>query len=110
MLLFFLDSKLTIKRFTRQAIIIIKLIDSDAGRPIEDLISNLKYGDCALLRNHLTETLTSNIALESYFLDIKFPVIGEKRLMINGRILEQSPGTSILNLLSIEDVTEKASL
>ena len=39
----FLDCNLKIKRFTRQAKTIIKLIDSDIGRPLEDLVSTLKY-------------------------------------------------------------------
>jgi len=39
----FLDCNLRIKRFTRQAKAIIKLIDSDIGRPLEDLVSTLKY-------------------------------------------------------------------
>ena len=39
----FLDCNLKIKRFTRQAKNIIKLIDSDIGRPLEDLVSTLKY-------------------------------------------------------------------
>ena len=38
----FLDCNLKIKRFTRQAKNIIKLIDSDTGRPLEDLVSTLK--------------------------------------------------------------------
>lgn len=40
----FLDTQLKIKRFTVQAQKIINLIDSDLGRPLADLASNLKYG------------------------------------------------------------------
>ena len=39
----FLDLELNIKRFTDRAIGLIKLIRSDVGRPIGDLVSNLKY-------------------------------------------------------------------
>lgn len=39
----FLDAHLRIKRFTRQAKAIIKLIDSDIGRPLGDLTSILQY-------------------------------------------------------------------
>jgi two-component system CheB/CheR fusion protein len=225
----FLDGNLRIKRFTRQAKAIIKLIDSDIGRPLEDLVSTLKYDhliddaktvlktlvykdtevptvnddwyllrilpyrtagnmidglvisfvdigrlkkaeqtaqaaylttaivntvrqpllvlddklrvitanpafnqafniknenltgqslctinesawNCAQLRNHLIETLASNIAFDEYFLDAEFPDIGKKHLMINGRILKQSPGSPALILLAIEDVTERADL
>jgi two-component system CheB/CheR fusion protein len=221
----FLDCNLKIKRFTRQAKNIIKLIDSDIGRPLEDLVSTLKYDnliddaktvlqtlvykdtevqtvtddwyllrilpyrtaenmidglvisfvdisrlkkaeqtaqaaylttaivntirqpllvldnklhiltanpafnqtfnsnnenlrgqslfainesawDCVQLRDHLTGTLSSNIAFDAYCLDVKFPGIGNKRLIINGRILTQSPDSPALILLAIEDVTE----
>jgi two-component system, chemotaxis family, CheB/CheR fusion protein len=39
----FLDGNLKIKRFTWQAKSIFKLIDSDIGRPLDDLVSILKY-------------------------------------------------------------------
>jgi two-component system CheB/CheR fusion protein len=39
----FLDRNLKIKSFTRPARAIIKLIDSDIGRPLEDLSTTLKY-------------------------------------------------------------------
>jgi two-component system CheB/CheR fusion protein len=225
----FLDSNLKIKRFTRQAKRIIKLIDSDIGRPLGDLVSTLKYDhliddaktvlqtlvhkdtevqtvnddwfllrilpyrtaenmidglvisfvdidrlkkaeqtaqaaylttaivntvrqpllvlddklliitanpafnqafnsknenltgqslfeinasvwDCAPLHNHLTGTLTSNIAFDEYYLNAEFPDIGKKSLLINGRILKQSPGSPTLILLAIEDITEKANI
>ncbi|MGR8997608.1 MAG: CheR family methyltransferase [Gammaproteobacteria bacterium] len=225
----FLDCDLKIKRFTRQAKNIIKLIDSDLGRPIEDLVSTLKYDhliddaksvlqtlvykdtevqtvtndwyllrilpyrtsenmidglvisfvdinrlkkaeqmsqaaclttaiintvrqpllvldeklriitanpafdqafnvqneslagqslfainqsawDSAQLRKHLTETLSSHIAFDEYYYDAEFPGIGKKRLLINGRMLKQSPGSSILILLAMDDVTERANI
>jgi len=224
----FLDSHLKIKRFTRQATAIIKLIEADVGRPLEDLVSTLKYDhliddaktvlktlahkdtevqtvnddwyllrilpyrtaenmidglvisfvdisrlkkaeqtaqaaylttaivntvpqpllvlddelhiltanpafnqiftvnnenltgqslftinnsawDSAPLRNCLTETLISNIAFDEYCLEVSFPAIGKKRLIINGRILKQSPGSPALILLAIEDVTQRAN-
>ncbi len=43
----FLDSKLNIRRFTLQAVKIFKLIKSDVGRPITDLVSDLIYPDLA---------------------------------------------------------------
>ena len=39
----FLDCDLHIKRYTRQAKNIFKLIESDTGRPLSDLASNLRY-------------------------------------------------------------------
>jgi two-component system CheB/CheR fusion protein len=43
----FLDNDLNVRRFTPQATNIIKLIPGDVGRPITDLVSNLKYTDLA---------------------------------------------------------------
>ena len=39
----FLDKQLKVRRFTPQTANIIKLIPGDAGRPITDLASNLRY-------------------------------------------------------------------
>ena len=41
----FLDRDLNVRRFTPQATKIIKLIPSDIGRPITDLVSDLQYPD-----------------------------------------------------------------
>jgi two-component system CheB/CheR fusion protein len=43
----FLDKDLNVRRFTPQATKIIKLIATDAGRPITDLASELRYPDLA---------------------------------------------------------------
>ncbi|MEI7994238.1 MAG: PAS domain-containing protein, partial [Methylococcaceae bacterium] len=63
--------------------------------------------DCEPLRTHLTATLTHKSAFDNYYLDAEFPNIGKKRLMMNGRILKQSPDSPALILLAIEDVTER---
>ncbi len=39
----FLDNQLLIKRFTFHATKVVNLIDSDVGRPLSDLVTNLKY-------------------------------------------------------------------
>jgi two-component system CheB/CheR fusion protein len=39
----FLDDRLRIKRFTEQATNVIRLIPSDVGRPVGDLVSRLRY-------------------------------------------------------------------
>jgi len=66
--------------------------------------------DCVQLRDHLTGILSNNIAFDAYSLDVKFPGIGNKRLIINGRILTQSPDSPALILLAIEDVTEISNI
>jgi two-component system CheB/CheR fusion protein len=43
----FLDKDLNVRRFTPQATKIIKLIATDAGRPVTDLVSELRYPDLA---------------------------------------------------------------
>jgi len=43
----FLDDALNVKRFTPQATRVVPLIQSDIGRPIGHIASNLKYGDIA---------------------------------------------------------------
>jgi two-component system, chemotaxis family, CheB/CheR fusion protein len=63
----------------------------------------------AELREHLTGTLTSNIAFDEFYVETQFPVIGKRRLMINGCILKQTPGSPTFILLAIEDVSEGAS-
>jgi two-component system CheB/CheR fusion protein len=54
----FLDDNLDIKRFTTEAKTIIRLIASDIGRPIGDIVSMLKYGglvdDCRAVLDTLT--------------------------------------------------------
>lgn len=39
----FLDNDLNIRKFTKAASRLIKMIESDVGRPISDIVSNLKY-------------------------------------------------------------------
>jgi two-component system, chemotaxis family, CheB/CheR fusion protein len=39
----FLDTKLRVKRYTEQARDVVRLINSDIGRPLSDLTSNLRY-------------------------------------------------------------------
>jgi two-component system CheB/CheR fusion protein len=50
----FLDNELNIKRYTEQAKRLIRLIPSDIGRSIGDLVSNLNYSQ---LLSHATEVL-----------------------------------------------------
>ncbi len=55
----FLDNNLKIKRFTPYVTKIINLIQSDIGRPITDIVSNLKYDDLARDVNEVLKTLVS---------------------------------------------------
>ena len=57
----FLDRRLHIKRFTPQAKLLIKLIESDVGRPISDLSSRLEY---AALTSDAEEVLRTLVPRE----------------------------------------------
>lgn len=53
----FLDKDLRIRRFTSEATKIIKLIESDVGRPVSDLVSSLKNVDLASDAREVLDTL-----------------------------------------------------
>lgn len=53
----FLDSSLNIRRFTPQAANVFKMIDTDVGRPITDLATNLQYDALADDVSGVLETL-----------------------------------------------------
>jgi two-component system CheB/CheR fusion protein len=55
----FLDSDLQVRRFTPQATRIIKLIESDVGRPITDLASALSYPELVADAREVLRTLGS---------------------------------------------------
>jgi two-component system CheB/CheR fusion protein len=55
----FLDNQLRIKRFTPQTSRVINLIDSDVGRPIADLVSNLSYPSFVQDAQAVVRTLAS---------------------------------------------------
>jgi two-component system CheB/CheR fusion protein len=54
----FLDKEMNIRRFTNQAVKIFKLIKSDIGRPITDLVSDLIYPDLPDDAHKVLKTLT----------------------------------------------------
>ena len=53
----FLDLALNVRRYTPRALGVIKLIPSDAGRPITDLVSDLQYDDLAADAHEVLRTL-----------------------------------------------------
>lgn len=53
----FLDNNLNIRRFTAQATKLIKMIDTDIGRPITDLVSNIEYDGLAEDAREVLKTL-----------------------------------------------------
>ena len=58
----FLDNHLQIRRFTLGANRLFKLIPSDVGRPMTDIVSNLNY---PLLYDHVHDVLRKLISVES---------------------------------------------
>lgn len=57
------------------------------------------------LRQALGETLTRKTVLNDFVVKHKFPVIGQKTLVLNARRLQQSPELPELILLAMEDAT-----
>jgi chemotaxis methyl-accepting protein methylase len=55
----FLDKDLNVRRFTPQATKIIKLLPADEGRPITDLVSELRYPELAEDAREILRTLAS---------------------------------------------------
>ena len=55
----FLDKELNVRRFTNQAMNIVKLIPGDVGRPITDLVSDLIYPTLATDAREVLRTLAS---------------------------------------------------
>ena len=53
----FLDSDLNVRRFTPQTTKIIKLIPADVGRPITDLVTELRYPELAADAREVLRTL-----------------------------------------------------
>jgi two-component system CheB/CheR fusion protein len=54
----FLDSELRIKRFTEQAKRVVRLIASDVGRPIGDLVSQIRYTELTQDAQRVLRTLS----------------------------------------------------
>ncbi|MFT6974493.1 MAG: chemotaxis protein methyltransferase CheR/two-component system CheB/CheR fusion protein [Bermanella sp.] len=57
----FLDSKLNVRRFTTHASYLFKLIDSDVGRPLTDVASNLHYNQ---LQDNAIKVLNTLVFIE----------------------------------------------
>ncbi|MBI5679717.1 MAG: PAS domain-containing protein [Methanobacterium sp.] len=55
----FLDNDLNIRRFTKEATKLINMIESDVGRPISDIVSNLKYDRLIDDIKQVTDRVTS---------------------------------------------------
>ncbi|VVB64569.1 PAS domain protein [uncultured archaeon] len=60
----FLDNDLKIKRFTPPATNIASLIQSDIGRPITDIVSNLEYRDLVKDVREVLQTLVHSFQVE----------------------------------------------
>jgi len=58
----FLDKELNIRRFTESAVQIIKLRNSDVGRPFTDLVTDLQYPE---IENHAKRVLKTLMTIET---------------------------------------------
>ncbi|MEN6330243.1 MAG: chemotaxis protein CheB [Methanobacterium sp.] len=54
----FLDRNLNIRNFTKEATKLVKMIESDVGRPLSDIVSNLKYDKLLDDVNQVLEKIT----------------------------------------------------
>jgi PAS domain S-box-containing protein len=59
------------------------------------------------LRMFLEEILPRNSFFNDFEVTHDFPQLGRRTMLLNGRTLDQQPGTPALILLTIEDVTER---
>jgi len=55
----FLDTELRIKRFTPESKSLFKFIDSDVGRPIDDIVNNLEHNDISKDAGKVLDTLNT---------------------------------------------------
>ncbi len=62
--------------------------------------------DSQVLRGHLHSTFSNAIAFDGFDYETEFPGIGKKHLVINGRMLKQSPGSPVLILLGIDTAAD----
>ncbi|MFA6223672.1 MAG: chemotaxis protein CheB [Desulfomonilaceae bacterium] len=61
--------------------------------------------DIPSLRELLDNILTHNTTFEKVEVNHDFPIIGHRKMLLNGRRISQSSGKGLLVLLAIEDVT-----
>ena len=62
--------------------------------------------DIPSLRELLDNVLTHNTNFEKVVVDHNFPIIGHRKMLLNGRRISQTSGKGLLILLAIEDVTD----
>ena len=104
----FLDNKLNVRRFTTLSAQLFKLIDSDVGRPLSDVVSSLKYDKLQddakeVLRTlifHETQAITAN---ERWF-KVRIMPYRTQENMIDGVVITF---TDISQLKSLEVKLEK---
>jgi len=95
----FLDNKLHIQRFTPATSMVIKLIDTDIGRPIADLVSNLSYPNFVEDARSVLQTLIPK--------EIEIPTSGKEWYFV--RMLPYRTANNMINGLVITylDITQQ---
>jgi two-component system, chemotaxis family, CheB/CheR fusion protein len=61
--------------------------------------------DIPSLRELLDDVLTHNTTFENVVVNHDFPIIGHRKMLLNGRRISETSGKGLLILLAIEDVT-----
>ena len=62
--------------------------------------------DIPSLRELLDDVLTDNTTFEKVEVNHDFPIIGQRKMLLNGRRISQTADKGLLLLLAIEDVTD----
>ncbi|AEP29951.1 chemotaxis protein CheB [Brumicola nitratireducens] len=107
----FLDNKLNVRRFTTLSAQLFKLIDSDVGRPLSDVVSSLKYDTLQYDAKEVLRTLifheTQAITANKRWFKVRIMPYRTQENMIDGVVITF---TDISQLKSLEVELEKREL
>jgi two-component system CheB/CheR fusion protein len=107
----FLDDNLCVWRFSANAERIVNLLETDLGRPFQQLSSKYDLGDGQLdipqLRKALEEILPMSHGFENYEIEWDFPGTGRRKLRLNARRIHEKGVAKDRILLAMQRVTEK---
>lgn len=105
--LIILDADLKVVSANRAFYLTFKVAREETmGRGIYDL-GNGQW-DIPKLRELLEHVISKSSSFEGFEVELDFPSVGSKKMLLNGRRIDRKGGRPYLILLAIEDVTERA--